>query len=208
MIPASDGCWWPASTRASRRNCRSGSSSTRRGCTPRGLRDGRIGLAPLAAVLSFLRQEGDDPYQRVAARAGAYSAEWLVDSLSPFRQRVVLWMPARLRVWLVLRLARRLVRQTYGGTRATIRDVRRERGALDLRGSVFCQVRTPGGLAAVPVLRRGRQRAVPAIQSVDDRRGRGMPRDRRHAVPDRLRRPRRNRRVKRGKLPRSATHGG
>jgi len=110
---------------------------------PTGLRDGRIGLAPLAAVLSFLRQEGEDPYQRVAARAGAYSAEWLVDGLSPFRQRMVRWMPAQLRVWLVLRLARRLVRQTYGGTRATIRDVRRERGELDLRGSVFCQVRTP-----------------------------------------------------------------
>jgi len=58
-------------------------------------------------------------------------------------RRAVRWMPAQLRVWLVLRLARRLVRQTYGGTRATIRDVRRERGELDLRGSVFCQVRTP-----------------------------------------------------------------
>jgi hypothetical protein len=109
---------------------------------PTGLRDGRIGLAPLAAVLSFLRQEGDDPYSRVASRAGAYSAEWLVDSLSPMRQRLVHYMPARVRLWLVLRLARQLVRRTYGGTRATIRDVRRERGALDLRGSIFCQVRT------------------------------------------------------------------
>lgn len=110
---------------------------------PIGLRDGKIGLAPLAAVLSFLRQEGDDPYQRVATRAGAYSAGWLVDSLSPFRQRVVRHLPARLRLWLVLRLARQLVRRTYGGSRATIRDVRRERGTLDLRGSVFCEVRTP-----------------------------------------------------------------
>jgi hypothetical protein len=109
---------------------------------PTGLRDGKIGLAPLAAVLSFLRQEGNDPYQRVAARAGAYSAEWLVDSLSPFRQRLVHWMPVRMRLWLVLRLARQLVRQTYGGTRATIRDVRHHRGALDLRGSIFCQVRS------------------------------------------------------------------
>lgn len=110
---------------------------------PIGLRDGKIGLAPLAAVLSFLRQEGDAPYQRVAARAGAYSAEWLVDSLSPFRLRVVRRLPARLRLWLVLRLARQLVRRTYGGSRATVRDVRRERGTLDLRGSVFCEVRTP-----------------------------------------------------------------
>ena len=110
---------------------------------PRGLRDGKIGLAPLVAVLSFLRQEGADPYQRVVARAGAYSAEWMVNSLSPFRQRVVVSMPPRLRVWLVLRLARQLVRQTYGGTRTIIREIRRERGALALQGSVFCQVRTP-----------------------------------------------------------------
>ena len=109
---------------------------------PTGLRDGKIGLAPLAAVLSFLRQEGDEPYRRVAVRAGTYSAEWLVQSLSPLRQRVVVSMPASLRVWLVLRLARQLVRKTYGGTRTTIRDVRGQRGALDLRGSVFCQVRT------------------------------------------------------------------
>src|SRR5262245_1694647 len=109
---------------------------------PTGLRDGRIGLAPLAAVLSFLRQEGDDPYQRVAARAGAYSAEWLVDSLSPLRQRLIQWTPARVRLWLVLEQARRLGRRAYGSTRATVRDVRRGRGALDLRGSIFCQVRT------------------------------------------------------------------
>jgi len=36
---------------------------------PGSLRDGRIGLAPLAAALSFLRQEGA-PYSEVASRAG------------------------------------------------------------------------------------------------------------------------------------------
>ena len=40
---------------------------------PSGLRDGRIGLAPLAAVLSFLRQEGE-PYRLIAGRAGEYTA--------------------------------------------------------------------------------------------------------------------------------------
>ena len=44
---------------------------------PSGLREGRIGLAPLAAVLSFLRQEGA-PYHLVATRAGEYTAEWTV----------------------------------------------------------------------------------------------------------------------------------
>lgn len=108
---------------------------------PAGLRDGRIGLAPLAAVLSFLRQETGDPYFKVSARAGEYSARWLVDAMSPLRRRAVLALPRPLRLWLVMRLARRLIRQTYGGSRAIIRGTARGRGQLDLRGSVFCQVR-------------------------------------------------------------------
>lgn len=108
---------------------------------PVGLRDGRIGLAPLAAVLSFLRQEGGDAYRLVARRAGVYSAEWMVDGLSSWRRRLVMWAPRRVRVWLVLGLARRLVRQTYGGSRVVTRGVGVGRGRVDLRGSVFCQVR-------------------------------------------------------------------
>ena len=42
-----------------------------------GLREGTIGLAPLYAVLSFLRQEGD-AYQMITTRAGEYAAEWTV----------------------------------------------------------------------------------------------------------------------------------
>jgi hypothetical protein len=108
---------------------------------PAGLRDGRIGLAPLAAVLSFLRQETGDPYLKVASRAGRYSAAWLVDAMSPLHRRMLLRLPCGLRVWLVMRLARRLVRQTYGGSRAIIRRATSEGGQIDLRGSVFCQVR-------------------------------------------------------------------
>jgi bacteriochlorophyll 4-vinyl reductase len=108
---------------------------------PAGLREGRIGLAPLAAVLSFLRQESGDPYLRIAARAGEYSAKWLVDAMSPTERRLLLALPRQIRLWLVMRLARRLVRQTYGGSRAIIRGATRGRGQIDLRGSVFCQVR-------------------------------------------------------------------
>ena len=50
---------------------------------PVGLREGRIGLAPLAAVLSFLRQEGD-AYRWVTERAGEYAAEWTVADLAPY----------------------------------------------------------------------------------------------------------------------------
>jgi hypothetical protein len=109
--------------------------------SPEGLRDGRLGLAPLAAVLSFLRQERGGAYPRVTARAGAYSAGWLVDALSPTQRKVALWVPRPVRVWLVLRLARRLVRQTYGGSRVVSRGVGLGRGTVDVRGSVFCQVR-------------------------------------------------------------------
>jgi hypothetical protein len=47
-----------------------------------GMRDGKIrDCAPLAAVLSFLRQEGEF-YELVTARAGQYAAQWSFDNLS------------------------------------------------------------------------------------------------------------------------------
>ncbi|MGH9257733.1 MAG: V4R domain-containing protein [Vicinamibacterales bacterium] len=106
---------------------------------PAGLRDGRIGLAALAAVLSFLRLEGE-PYRLVAARAGEYAAEWTVANLPGFRRSVIRAMPMRLRVRLVMRLARAMIRQTYGGSRGTVRW-RKNRGAVGIRGSIFCEVR-------------------------------------------------------------------
>jgi bacteriochlorophyll 4-vinyl reductase len=106
---------------------------------PSGLRDGRIGLAPLAAVLSFLRQEGE-PYRLIAARAGEYSAEWLVASLPPLERTIIRAAPHGLRLRLVTRIARRMVRSTYGGSRALVRW-RSGRAAVDIRGSIFCEVR-------------------------------------------------------------------
>ena len=109
---------------------------------PAGLRDGRIGLAPMAAVLSFLRQEGEQ-YDEIARRAGAYTAEWMVAAMSPFERRFAKALPARVRLWYVMRLVRRLVRQTYSGSRAIVRWRAGGVGAVDLRGSLFCQVREP-----------------------------------------------------------------
>lgn len=106
---------------------------------PVGLREGRIGLAPLAAVLSFLRQEGE-AYQLVAARAGEYSAEWTVAGLPALKRTLVRAMPDGMRLRLVTRIAQRMVRQTYGGSRALIRW-RRGHGWVDIRGSLFCEVR-------------------------------------------------------------------
>ena len=106
---------------------------------PTGLRDGRIGLAPLAAVLSFLRLEGEQ-YRLVAARAGEYTAEWWVADMPAFKRTMIRATPPSLRVHLVMQLARSMVRSTYRGSRAIIRW-RKGKGAVDLRGSIFCEVR-------------------------------------------------------------------
>src|SRR5258708_39879496 len=77
-----------------------------------GLREGPIGLAPLYAVLSFLRQEGE-AYQTITTRAGEYAAEWTVESLSPLQRSFIRRSPPWLRSRLLLRLSRRLVRSSY-----------------------------------------------------------------------------------------------
>src|SRR5216117_3021434 len=72
-----------------------------------GLREGTIGLAPLYAVLSFLRQEGD-AYQLITTRAGEYAAEWTVESMSPVQRALIRTAPAWIRSRMLLRLARQL----------------------------------------------------------------------------------------------------
>jgi len=106
---------------------------------PSGLREGRIGLAPLAAVLSFLRLEGE-PYHLIAARAGEYTAEWSVGDLSHWHRRMILASPPWLRKRMVVGVARWMVRSTYGATEVTV-QWRQWRGAVDLRSSLFCEVR-------------------------------------------------------------------
>jgi len=108
---------------------------------PAGLREGKIGLAPLAAVLSFLRLEGD-PYSLVAARAGEYTAEWTFAELPPIKRSMIRAAPTWLRMRLVMRVATGMVRNTYGGSRAVVRW-RKGKGAVNVRGSVFCEVRDP-----------------------------------------------------------------
>ncbi len=104
-----------------------------------GLREGTIGLAPLYAVLSFLRQEGD-AYTLITTRAGQYAADWTVQSMPPIQRAMIKAAPVWLRSRILLRLARRLVRSSYKGSRATSR-LRGGTARVDLRASVFCMVR-------------------------------------------------------------------
>jgi len=106
---------------------------------PVGLREGRIGLAPLAAVLSFLRQEGE-PYHLIAARAGEYTAEWMVADLPPLQRTVIRGAPAAVRPRLAMRVARDMVSRTYAGSRTRV-TWDKQRAAVVLQGSIFCQVR-------------------------------------------------------------------
>ena len=105
-----------------------------------GLRDGTIGLAPLYAVLSFLRQEGDDPYQKITKCAGEYAAEWTVQSMSPIERTLTKSAPAWLRSRLLLRLLGRLVHESYTGSK-TVSRLRHGEATVDVRQSVFCTVR-------------------------------------------------------------------
>jgi hypothetical protein len=79
-----------------------------------GLREGTIGLAPLFAVLSFLRTEGE-AYHLVTARAGQYAADWTVNNLPPLERRVMRALPTGLRTRAALGNARALVRGNCSG---------------------------------------------------------------------------------------------
>jgi hypothetical protein len=60
--------------------------------------------------------------------------------LSPLERRFIRALPAALRTRAALRTARALVRETYPGSRAIMR-LKRGTASIDLRGSLFCEVR-------------------------------------------------------------------
>ena len=107
---------------------------------PQGLLHGTIGLAPLNAVLSFLRLEGD-VYHEVTERAGRYAAEWTVATQGHVSRAAVRALPQPFRRRAVLRLARHMVHEAYVGSRALAKQ-RQGEWRLDVRGSIFCGVRT------------------------------------------------------------------
>ena len=109
--------------------------------TAEGLRDGTIGLAPLYAVLSFLRQEGD-AYDVVTAKAGSYAVEWTVASMPAMRRRWIRVLPKFLRRRVLLRRASAIVRSSFEGHRVEWR-MRKGTARVRVRASVFCDVREP-----------------------------------------------------------------
>ena len=107
------------------------------------MRDGSVGLAPMTAVLGFLRAEGE-PYHAVMKRAGLYAADWTVDSLSAPRRRFIQALPRWVRLRVALRLAAGTIRSGYEPTKAKVR-VRRNHARFEVKNSLFCRVRAPQG---------------------------------------------------------------
>ena len=108
--------------------------------SPPGLRDGKFGLAPLHAVLSFLRLEGQTTYEEIMDRAGTYTADWGYTELSSMQRAIVRSFPMALRTRWVLHLCRRLVAQTFKGSKASVK-LKKRTGTFDIRASIFCAVR-------------------------------------------------------------------
>lgn len=107
---------------------------------PRGWREDAVSLAPITAVLSFLRHEDADTYDDVMVRAATYASDWWM-ARQPWHVRVAARvLPARLRLRQVGALARRHFESSYRGTKVRTR-VRRRRLEVEIRGSIFCSSR-------------------------------------------------------------------
>jgi bacteriochlorophyll 4-vinyl reductase len=106
---------------------------------PTGLRNGTIGLAPLLAVLSFLRREGE-AYDLITDRAGEYAAEWTIAGMPGAKRWLIRRLPAGMRAQYALKVSRRLIQRASAGSRANVK-LRRGAGTVTVRGSIFCGVR-------------------------------------------------------------------
>ena len=107
---------------------------------PRGWREDAVNLAPVTAVLSFLRHEDSGTYHAVMERAASYASTWWM-ARQPWHVRAgarLLPMPLRLRQ--VGRLAKQHFERSYRGTKVKIR-VRRRQLEMEVRGSIFCSNR-------------------------------------------------------------------
>jgi hypothetical protein len=115
--------------------------------SPAGLRDGRLGLAPLGAVLSFLHREEPPANDQIAARAGVCAADWTYQDLSRVRRWYIHRLPLALRARAVLGLGKRLVSATVKRSKVRSR-MTGARAVVVIKSALFNQLRDP---ATVPM---------------------------------------------------------
>ena len=162
-----------------------------------GLREGTIGLAPLSAVLSFLRLEGE-AYNRITTRAGEYAADWTVSSMSGARaprHRRAADAAADARCACAPR--ERSCGRPIPGSRVIVK-VRRGTALVDLRGSLFCEVREASALPLCGFYAAAIARVLQHFALRGRRPGARVPRDQpRQGLPAEGGGPRRERRSSR-----------
>lgn len=115
--------------------------------SPAGMRDGRIGLAPLGAVLSFLHREEPPSNDLIATRAGVCAADWTFEELSGLRRWYISRLPLGLRSRAVLRLGKRLVRATVRQSRVKS-QITGSAAVVEIKSALSDQLRDP---ATVPM---------------------------------------------------------
>ena len=117
--------------------------------SPTGLRDGRLGLAPLGAVLSFVQREGAPDNERIVDRAGTCAADWTLVGLPRVRLAIARRLPVWWRSRAALALGRRFVKHTI--RRSSVKSrLRRGSGWVNIQSAAFDYLRDP---AAMPMRR-------------------------------------------------------
>lgn len=115
--------------------------------SPKGMRDGRIGLAPLGAVLSFLHREEAPANDQIVERAGRYAADWTFQELTPLRRWIIRRLPMALRARASLGVGKRLVLATVRQSKVKV-QVQGTTAAVDINSALFDQLRDP---ATIPM---------------------------------------------------------
>ena len=115
--------------------------------SPAGMRDGRIGLAPLGAVLSFLHREEAPANDQIPVRAGRHAADWTFAGLSGFRRWYIQKMPTGMRARAAVGLGKRLIVATVRESKVKA-QFNGSSGAIDINSALFDQLREP---ATIPM---------------------------------------------------------
>lgn len=115
--------------------------------SPAGMRDGRIGLAPLGAVLSFLHREEAPANEQIVSRAGRYAADWTFEELTALRRWYIRRLPTSLRARAALGLGKRLILATVRESKVKTR-IHGSTADIDINSALFDQLRDP---ATIPM---------------------------------------------------------
>lgn len=113
--------------------------------SPEGMRDGRIGLAPLGAVLSFVHREEAPANHDIVSRAGRYAADWTYADLSGVRRWFIRQLPTPMRARAALGLARKLIYATVRQSKIKTR-LKGTDGEVDIHSALFDQLRDPASI--------------------------------------------------------------